>query len=37
MIYADYATPEAIELAKERKIWVLKWSADLTPMVVEEL
>ncbi|MEM0454591.1 MAG: hypothetical protein QXM81_01985 [Nitrososphaerota archaeon] len=37
VIYADYATPEAIELAKERKVWVLKWSGDLTPMVVEEL
>ena len=37
VIYADYATPEAIELAKARKVWVLKWSGDLTPMVVEEL
>ncbi|MEM0495326.1 MAG: hypothetical protein QXU72_08715 [Thermofilum sp.] len=36
VIYADYATPDALELARREKVWVLKWSGDLTPMVVEE-
>ena len=36
MIYADYATPEALEAAKTAKVWVLKWDKDLTPLAVEE-
>ncbi len=35
VIYADYATPDAIEYARREKIWLLKWSGDLTPMVEE--
>ena len=36
VIYADYATPEALEAAKKAKVWVLKWDKDLTPLAVEE-
>ena len=36
VIYADYATPDAIEYAKREKVWVLKWSGDLTPMTIDE-
>lgn len=32
VIYADYATPDAIEYAKKEGIWILKWSGDITPM-----
>ena len=37
VIYTDYATPDALEYAKQNNIWVLKWSGDLTPRVIEEL
>jgi len=37
VIYTDYATPDALEYAKENNIWVLKWSGDLTSRVIEEL
>ncbi|MEM4539827.1 MAG: hypothetical protein QXF02_06655, partial [Candidatus Korarchaeota archaeon] len=37
VIYTDYATPEALEYAEENNVWVLKWSGDLTPRVVEEV
>ncbi|MEM3742239.1 MAG: hypothetical protein QXU28_04080 [Nitrososphaerota archaeon] len=37
VIYTDYATPEALEYAKKNNVWVLKWSGDLTPRVVEEV
>ncbi|MEM3418655.1 MAG: hypothetical protein QXY18_00770 [Nitrososphaerota archaeon] len=30
VIYTDYATPEAIELAKEYGIWILNWKGDIT-------
>ncbi|MEM2240203.1 MAG: hypothetical protein QXL27_07875 [Candidatus Bathyarchaeia archaeon] len=30
VIYADYATPAALEYAEAKGIWVLKWSGDLT-------
>ena len=36
VIYTDYAIPSALEEAKRRKIWVLKWSGDLTPMTIIE-
>jgi len=35
-IYTDVAVPEALQLAKERGVWVLRWDRDLTPMKVEE-
>ncbi|QOJ78786.1 hypothetical protein IG193_08570 [Infirmifilum lucidum] len=37
VIYADYATPEALRLAEERGIWVLKWSGDLTQRKIHEV
>ncbi|MEM2015953.1 MAG: hypothetical protein QXY32_05640 [Nitrososphaerota archaeon] len=37
VIYTDYATPDALEYARREKVWVLKWSGDLTPMVIEEI
>ena len=36
VIYTDYATPAALEEAKKHKIWVLKWSGDLTPRTTIE-
>jgi uncharacterized coiled-coil DUF342 family protein len=35
-IYTNVAAPEALQLAKERGVWVLRWDRDLTPMKVEE-
>jgi uncharacterized protein YoxC len=35
-IYTDVAVPEALQLAKEKGVWVLRWDRDLTPMKVEE-
>ncbi len=37
VIYTDYATPDALEYSRREKVWVLKWSGDLTPMVIEEI
>jgi len=37
VVYADYAVPSALEKAKERGIWVLKWSGDLTPRLIHPL
>jgi uncharacterized protein YoxC len=34
-IYTDVAVPEALQLAKEKGVWVLRWDRDLTPMKVE--
>jgi chromosome segregation ATPase len=31
VIYTDYATPEAIDLAKEYGIWILNWKGNITP------
>ncbi|MEM0450929.1 MAG: hypothetical protein QXO17_05105 [Nitrososphaerota archaeon] len=37
VIYADYATPDALNLAREKNIWVVKWSGDLTSLKIEEV
>ena len=37
VVYADYAVPAALESAKKRGIWVLKWSGDLTQRVIHEM
>ena len=34
VIYADYAVPSALEAARKRGVWVLKWSGDLTPISI---
>lgn len=34
VVCVDYAVPLALEKAKAKGIWVLKWSGDLTPMVI---
>jgi len=31
VIHTDYATPEAIDLAKKYGIWILNWKRDFTP------
>ncbi len=36
-IYTDYATPDSLEYAKEKGVWVLKWSGDLTPLKIEQI
>ena len=36
VVYADYAVPAALELAKNKGVWALKWSGDLTPRVIHE-
>jgi hypothetical protein len=35
-IYTDYATPDALEYAIGKGVWVLKWSGDLTPLKIEQ-
>jgi len=34
VVYVDYAVPSALEKARDRGIWVVKWSGDLTPRVI---
>jgi len=34
VVYVDYAVPSALEKARDKGIWVLKWSGDLTPRVI---
>jgi hypothetical protein len=36
-VYTDYAPPAALESARRRGIWVLKWSGDLTPRKIHEV
>jgi hypothetical protein len=36
VIYADYASPDALDYAKKNNVWILKWSGNLTPPSVEE-
>ncbi|MEM3045157.1 MAG: hypothetical protein QXV77_06665 [Candidatus Bathyarchaeia archaeon] len=36
-VYTDYAPPAALESARERGIWVLKWSGDLTPKKIHRI
>jgi predicted transcriptional regulator len=31
VIYTDYASPSALELAKKQDVWVLNWRSDFTP------
>jgi hypothetical protein len=35
-IYTDYATPDALEYAMGKGVWVLNWSGDLTPLKIEQ-
>ncbi|RSN74979.1 hypothetical protein D6D85_07110 [Candidatus Methanodesulfokora washburnensis] len=37
VIYTDYAVPDAVESARNRKVWILRRKRDLTPMVIEEV
>ncbi|MEM0296871.1 MAG: hypothetical protein QXU35_03725 [Zestosphaera sp.] len=37
VVYVDYATPNALSKAREKGVWVLKWSGDLTPRVLQEI
>ncbi|MEM4384603.1 MAG: hypothetical protein QXU44_11185 [Candidatus Caldarchaeum sp.] len=37
VVYADYATPEALRYAEEKDVWVLKWSGGLTPLKIVNL
>jgi hypothetical protein len=36
VIYTDYAVPDAVESARNNKVWILRRKKDLTPMVIEE-
>ncbi|MDW8033793.1 MAG: hypothetical protein RMI79_02400 [Nitrososphaerota archaeon] len=37
VVYTDYAIPSAIELARERNVWVLSWKGNITPRKIVEL
>jgi chromosome segregation ATPase len=37
VIYTDYATPEAVEVAAKSKVWILRWEKELTPLSIEEI
>jgi len=37
VIYASVAIPQALQVAQENNVWVLKWDRDLTPMKIEEV
>ena len=34
VVYADYAVPSALEKARDKGVWVVKWSSDLTPRII---
>jgi len=34
VVYADYAVPSALEKARDKGVWVVKWSGDLTPRII---
>ncbi len=36
LIYFDVATPDSIELAKKKGIWLLTIKADITPRIIHE-
>ncbi|MGC8848922.1 MAG: hypothetical protein ACP5QI_00410 [Candidatus Bathyarchaeia archaeon] len=36
-VYTDYAPPTALESAREKGIWVLRWSGDLTPRKIHKI
>jgi chromosome segregation ATPase len=37
VVYTDYAVPDAVESARNKKVWILRRKKDLTPMVIEEV
>ena len=37
VVYADYASPSALKMATEQKVWVTKWSGNITPLIIQEL
>ena len=37
LIYTNVAIPQALQVAQENNVWVLKWDRDLTPMKIEEV
>ncbi|MGC9182782.1 hypothetical protein [Caldisphaera sp.] len=37
LIYVDIATPDSIELAKKKGIWILTVKGDITPRIIHEL
>jgi precorrin-6x reductase len=37
VIYADYVTPDAIEVARDKGVWLVRWDRELTPLRIENL
>jgi chromosome segregation ATPase len=37
VVYADYVTPDAIEVARDNGVWIVRWDRDLTPLIIENL
>jgi hypothetical protein len=37
VIYADYVTPDAIEVARDNGVWLIRWDRDLTSLIIENL
>jgi len=37
LIYTNVAIPQALQVAQENNVWVLKWDRDLTSMKIEEV
>ena len=37
LIYTNVAIPQALQVAQENNVWVLKWDRGLTSMKIEEV
>jgi predicted nuclease with TOPRIM domain len=37
VIYADYVTPDAIEVARDNGVWLIRWDRDLTSLIIDNL
>ncbi len=37
VIYADYVAPDAIEVARDNGVWIVRWDRDLTSLIIENL
>jgi len=37
VIYADYVAPDAVEVARDNGVWLVRWDRDLTPLIIENL
>ncbi|MCC6064466.1 MAG: hypothetical protein LM576_00650, partial [Thermofilum sp.] len=37
VVYADYVAPDAVEVARDNGVWIVRWDRDFTPLIIENL